>query len=133
MNVPPVIWVAVGGALGSAARYGVSVAFDTTVAGRTFPWATFLVNLVGSAVLAVVAVLVSYLGERDFAFVYHLLGVGLCGGFTTFSTFERDAFRLLEQDRFSAAGLYMLGSVLAGFGCYLAAHVMMRYICPPPG
>lgn len=133
MNVPPVVWVAVGGAIGSAARYGVSVAFDTTATGRAFPWATFLVNLVGSAVLAVVAALANCLGERDFAFVYHLLGIGLCGGFTTFSTFERDAFRLLEQDRFSAAGLYVLGSVLAGFGCYLAAHVLMRWVCQPRG
>lgn len=133
MSIPPVILVAVGGALGSVARYGVSVALDTTAAGRAFPWATFLVNLVGSAVLAVVAVLVTYLGERDFAFVYHLFGIGLCGGFTTFSTFERDAFRLLEQDRFSAAGFYVLGSVLAGFGCYLVAHVVMRWVCPPRG
>jgi len=130
-GLPPVLLVALGGAVGSAARYGMSVALDTTAAGRSFPWATLLVNVIGSAVLGVVVALVQHFGEREYAAWYYLLGVGMCGGFTTFSTFERDAYRLVEQGRLVAMGLYLTLSVVLGYGGYLAATAAAVRLLPP--
>jgi CrcB protein len=84
--------VALGGALGSVLRYLT----DQHIARRaksTFPWGTLTVNTVGSAILGVLTAW-SLHGTEPGA-VRALLGVGLCGGLTTFSTFSYETLRLL--------------------------------------
>lgn len=130
-GVPPILLVAIGGALGSSARYGISVVLEATPAGRSFPWATLLVNVVGSAVLGVVVAFVQHFGEREYAGWYYLFGVGLCGGFTTFSTFERDAHRLVEQGRLAGMGVYLTLSVVLGYLSYLGAAAGAARLLPP--
>jgi CrcB protein len=99
--------VAVGGALGAAARYGASLIWPEP-AGR-FPWTTFGVNVLGSFALGLV---IATLGHSAMARAF--LGTGVLGGFTTFSTFAWQAEHLLRQDQAGLAFAYLAGSVLSG-------------------
>ncbi|TYL37013.1 fluoride efflux transporter CrcB [Natronococcus pandeyae] len=94
--------VGVGGAVGALGRYTVA----TIVEGDRFPLSTFLVNVVGSFLLGLV--LFSDLGESVRLFV----GVGVCGAFTTFSTFSVDTVRLVEDGHVWTAVVYALGNIL---------------------
>jgi len=94
--------VTVAGALGVAARYGISSAFH----GDALPWATVAINVAGSFLLGVVVV-VDWLSPE----VRTVVGVGLLGGFTTFSAFSLETVQLLERRAWAAAGLYVAASV----------------------
>ena len=89
------IWIAVaaGGALGSMARHGVNILF-AHVLGRAIPYATATVNLVGSAVIGLLAASIAtgrlHMSSEMRTFVF----VGILGGFTTFSSFMLDTFTL---------------------------------------
>ena len=112
------LFVFLGGGGGAVLRFWINrwiVGFEW---GRSFPWATFGINVLGSFVLGVVAVTCAQRpGWRA------LLGVGVCGGFTTFSTFSVESLNLIEQERYAAAAGYVIGSVLAGL---LGAWAGMR-------
>ncbi|QEL13596.1 fluoride efflux transporter CrcB [Limnoglobus roseus] len=106
--------VMLGGGLGANARFWLGVWFKDRGWTEFFPWHTFLINVLGSFVLGVVAM--AY--EHRPAW-YHFLGVGICGGFTTFSTFSLETLVMMEKDRWLAATGYAVGSVLAGiFGAW---------------
>jgi CrcB protein len=99
-----VLFVMGGGAVGSALRYLTGVMLP--VAAGTFPWPTFVVNVFGSFILGVIATAATHhdVLSRQQAL---LLGTGLCGGFTTFSTFSVESVALFEQDRLDLAALYI--------------------------
>jgi CrcB protein len=105
------LWVAIGGAVGAAARYGVA----EWAGGRwgwTFPWGTLAVNVTGSLAIGV---LMPLLLSRGVDPAYRLLLVtGFLGGYTTFSAFSLEALALLEARRWDAAAMYILGSVMLG-------------------
>ncbi len=103
--------VAAGGALGSVARWGVDELLATTPGA--FPWATFTVNVSGSLALGALMVVVLEVrpGSR---YLRPFAGVGLLGGWTTFSAYALDARTLLAVDRTATAALYVGGSLLAG-------------------
>lgn len=105
--------VAAGGALGSLARYAVGVALPHEPGG--FPWATLVVNVVGSFLLGVLTALVlSTWSRRPLA--QHFLGVGVLGGFTTFSAYSLELRDLLAADRPVLALLYAALTLAAGLG-----------------
>ena len=107
--VRDVLLVAVGGAIGSALRFWLS----DLIAHHTYrEVGTGTVNLIGSLVLGVVVGWVSQRGPATG--LQMLVGVGLLGGFTTFSTWMIQAAGLLEATRFAAAGLYLFGSIALG-------------------
>jgi fluoride exporter len=109
-----VLLVALGGAVGSVARYGVGVAAARWF-GLAFPWGTLAVNLVGSLAIGMLAVRVGPADENTRL----LLGVGLLGGFTTFSAFSLETVRLMEHQP-GLAVLYVAASLLLGVGaCWL--------------
>jgi len=108
--------VFVGGGLGAAARWGASRAVGPFDATEDFPWATFGINVVGSALLGALAAV-----AKDRPLPWLLLGVGVCGGFTTFSTFGWELLRLVEAGRTAAAFGYACASVVGGFSGVLAA------------
>ena len=84
----PVALVGYGSAVGGMLRYVVGRWIDTRPGAGSFPWGTFAVNVSGSFILAVLALVVlerAAPGRRE---VYLLLGTSFCGGFTTFSTLE---------------------------------------------
>lgn len=110
------LYVAIGGALGALARYGLA-GWVHDWAGARFPWGTFAVNvlgclLVGFAVRALEGVL---WGPEARAF----LAIGVLGGFTTFSTFGYETIALLEGGEWARAGLYAFGSLGLGLAAVL--------------
>ncbi len=101
--------VALGGALGSVARYLVGLAV-------TFPFGTLAVNVIGSAAIGVLWA--SQTDKTGAAMVFLMFGV--LGGFTTFSSFSLDVLRLLGDGRFVAAGAYACASFFVSiYACYL--------------
>ena len=122
------VLVLVGGGLGSAARYlaGVWIARHL---GAAFPWGTLSVNVAGSFLIGLLATVADEAGGiGPHARVF--LVVGVLGGFTTFSSFSLETWRLAEQHRLGWAALYVLASValsLAGLALGIAlARLLMR-------
>ena len=119
------LFIMLGGAIGSALRYLVNSACQS-VQWLSMPWGTLSVNVVGCFLLG----LLIGLGERYTSFpkeVYLMLTVGLCGSFTTFSTFAADFFRLYDAGQFVHALAYLAASVLLGFAVFaLARYVVVR-------
>ena len=125
-----VLWIALGGALGSLARFYLSEAVGL-LAGPAFPWGTLLVNVSGSFVIGVVA---GGGGEHgrwiESAFARQFVMVGVCGGYTTFSAFSLQTVGLIETGEIGRAGAYVLASValclLATWAGYAAAAALTR-------
>jgi CrcB protein len=106
--------VFIGGGLGSVARHGVNVGTARAFSGA-FPLATFIVNVVGSFVMGLLAAWFAF--RADMAGSQHLrllLTTGFLGGFTTFSTFSLDAAFLIERDAYATAAAYVVLSVVLG-------------------
>jgi CrcB protein len=110
--------VFVGGGVGSVARYLTSTWMASRF-GPAFPWGTFTVNLVGSFLIGLLATLADERGAIS-PQTRLLLVVGLLGGFTTFSSFSLETWRLAEQGDLAPALLNVLGNVALG----LAAVVL---------
>jgi CrcB protein len=107
----PMILVAIGGAAGSLGRYWAGLAIARLL-GESFPWGTLVINLVGSFVIGAAAALTAsggrYAGDSTLRL---LVMTGLCGGFTTFSSFSLQTMALLRAGDMMAAGLNIMGSV----------------------
>jgi CrcB protein len=103
--------VGLGGTLGTLARYELSVALPSP--GGGFPWAIFAVNVVGALILGAVTTLVL---ERwpPTRYVRPLVGIGFCGGLTTFSTWMVDATQLVDNHHVMTAVGYLVGTLVAG-------------------
>jgi CrcB protein len=115
--------IAVGGGIGSIARYGLARAMPTPPGG--FPWATFVTNVVGCAVLGGLMYLVLEVWPPS-RYRRPFIGVGICGGFTTFSTAMVETRGLLDGSHLATAGLYLLSSVVLGVCAVLAGAVTAR-------
>jgi CrcB protein len=104
-----VAWVAVGlaGGCGAVAR-ALLTHFVNVHAGRAFPYGTLAVNLSGAVVLGVIA------GSGLSGDALRIVGIGLVGAYTTFSTWMFDSDRLAREGRRTAAALYLAASVLLG-------------------
>jgi CrcB protein len=103
--------VVLGAVVGAPARYWVDQAVQRRV-DSVFPWGTFAVNVSGSLLLGVVLGLVQR-GAAPAA-VSTLLGTGLCGAFTTFSSFGYETVRLVEDGSFRDAALNVAASIAGG-------------------
>jgi CrcB protein len=119
--MPVVLAVAIGGALGSLARYGL----DRVIERRSFsifPWSTFTINATGCLLIGVI---IAALVDRHNtpAWIRTGLVIGVLGGYTTFSTFAQEGLDLFEEGRSAVALAYVLGSVVVGL---LAVHVGAR-------
>ncbi|MFI1394700.1 fluoride efflux transporter FluC [Streptomyces sp. NPDC020681] len=111
--------VAVGAAFGAPLRYLT----DRAVQARhdsVFPWGTFVVNAAGSMVLGAVA------GATVSSGTYALLGTGLCGALTTYSTFSYETLRLAERGRRFLAAANVAASVLVGLGSVFLGEELAR-------
>ncbi len=124
MNLQLALSVAVGGAIGSLARYWVGIG-SMKLFGLAFPWGTLIINVVGSFLIGAFAESFALRWDAPQA-VRVFLTVGICGGFTTFSTFSLDAYLLMERGELWTAGAYMLGSVVLSIGALLAGLHLMR-------
>ena len=120
--IQTLLQVAMGGALGSAARYLVNVT-AMRLLGPGFPWATVAVNVAGSFLMGV---LVVSLAHRDAMRLAPFLMTGVLGGFTTFSAFSLDAVLLLERGEWGQAAAYVVASVALSIGACLFGLALMR-------
>jgi fluoride exporter len=115
------LWVAIGGALGSMARYGIN-GFIPQKTG-VFPWATLIINVSGSFVIGILGALTTSEGKmtpRSQVLATQLLITGVCGGYTTFSSFSLQTLNLLRDGEwFYAAGNILLSVIL----CMIAVWI----------
>lgn len=103
--------VAAGGALGAAGRFGAAKALPS--APDEFPWSTFLVNATGCLLLGLLMVCALDVWPTS-RYLRPFLGIGLLGGFTTFSTYALETRNLVAEHEQQLAGVYLVGSVAAG-------------------
>jgi CrcB protein len=121
-----VLYIALGGALGAVARYGVG-SWVHSWAGSAFPWGTFAINAAGSFLIGFT---LRYLeGISAAPELRALITVGILGAFTTFSTFSYETFALLQNGAWGRAGAYAVGSLVVGLvavgsGLALGARVL---------
>ena len=124
LNPQLVIAVAFGGAIGSVARYFVGIA-SGKVFGLGFPWGTLIINVVGSFLIGVLAELLALKWDLPQAARVFLI-VGVCGGFTTFSTFSLEAAVLMERGQLWPAASYIAGSVVLSIAALFAGLHLIR-------
>lgn len=114
------LMIFLGGGCGSLMRYAVG----TLIPSAAFPWATFAVNALGSFAIGLFGGLAARFGWSEG--VRLALTVGLCGGFTTFSTFSKESLALAESGRWSAFGAYVVGSLLLGLAAVALGYYLAR-------
>ena len=116
--------VAAGGALGALARYGALVLWPTPRGG--FPWTVFVVNVSGCALIGALMVLTVERGRVTHPLVRPFLGVGVLGGFTTFSTYAAGVSDLLVRQEVLTAMAYAAVTAAAALGAVRAAAAATR-------
>jgi CrcB protein len=117
--------IALGGGLGSLARYLVARALPAEPGAM--PWATFLINVAGCAALGALMVYVTQVWPPR-RYVRPFWGVGFLGGFTTFSTYTVELRGLLDHRAWAVAAGYGLGSLAAGLVAVWAGAAGARYL-----
>jgi len=122
--MPHAFLVMIGGAIGALLRYEVGrQALQRLDPG--FPWGTLIVNLAGGLLMGVLA---GYMFTRTppNQALWMFVGVGLLGGFTTFSAFSFDLFAMLQQGRTMVAAVYATASVIGALGLLFAGYGLAR-------
>src|SRR5580700_3393642 len=124
------LWVAVGGALGSTARFWLA-AFVAEILGPQFPWGTILINIVGSFVIGFFATFSGPGGRMVASFnVRAFVMVGICGGFTTFSAFSLQTLDLARENHWAQAGGNIVLSVVMCVIAVWAGHALATAMIP---
>lgn len=113
-----------GGGIGSALRYAVQLLMHERIVAYNFPWATFGVNIVGSFLIGLFYAVSAKFNLSDE--VRLLLTAGLCGGFTTFSTFSNDNLIMLRNGEWFLCLVYVILSVALGIAACLLGGSIVR-------
>ena len=121
-----VLCVGAGGFVGAVSRYGLGL----IPLASGLPLVTLLINLVGSVVIGAVAEAASLTPTALPREAVLFLKVGLCGGFTTFSTFSLETLELIEGGQWAVAGGYALASVVLCVAGVLAGKLLARMLMP---
>ena len=126
------LWVAIGGALGSMARFWMA-AFVAEILGPQFPWGTILINILGSFVIGFFATFTGPGGRFVVSFdARAFVMVGICGGFTTFSAFSLQTLDLARSGHWLwAAGNVVLSVVLCLLAVWLG-YLLAATLNPAP-
>jgi len=120
------ILVGLGGAIGSMARYGVGVAAARLVPGTPWPWATLGVNVLGGLLMGLLVGAMAQRGGSGQETVRVLAGVGVLGGFTTFSAFSLETAMMIERRQFGMAGAYVAISVGVSIAALMVGLTVAR-------
>src|SRR5262249_41114930 len=119
--MPVFLAVALAGAVGASARYGLDLAFSRDA--HHIPWVAFAINISGSFALGV---LVAALDAHPHPAARPVLTIGLLGAYTTFSTLSLETYRLLDRGHVALAAGYALGSLAAGLAAVTAGVAVGR-------
>ncbi len=122
-----ILCVGAGSCLGGMARYGVGKLVQQIAGTTLFPWGTFTVNVTGCFIIGLICGWLDR-GVALSAAMRLFLTVGFCGGFTTFSTFANENYMLLQGSHPLLSPLYLLCSLVAGFGAVYAGYVLPRLL-----
>lgn len=120
MMLKNLLLVAIGGALGSVSRYLIGVIINQ----NNFPYATLVVNMVGSFCIGLI--MAYLLKQQENNFWRLLLTTGFCGGFTTFSTFTWETLQLLQQHKIFTAVIYAAISFIAGIAAVFTGYYIIK-------
>lgn len=128
VSVPALCAVAVGGAIGALARYGLTVAFPTSPG--SFDLATFIANIVGGLLIGVLMVIVTEVAP-GISMIRPFFGIGILGGFTTFSTYIVDIGRAANAGATLLAVVYAFATMTAALlaaalGMYATRRALVR-------
>ena len=127
-----VLWsygfVAIGGALGAMARFGLNVLMQRDIA---FPWGTLAANLLGCLVMGMVAQLVATSTWFNTAGIvpdqYRLLfAIGFCGSFTTLSALVMELHTMLQRSELLNSFAYLMATMIGGFACFYLGFALLR-------
>jgi CrcB protein len=121
-----ILIVGFGGFIGTVARFLTSRYFQENVSSL-FPWSTLTINILGSLLIGIVFGISE---KSDFMSpdVRLFLTVGICGGFTTFSTFSNDAFLLLRQEEWMRFAFYMSMSFFFGLLAVYGGRIIIKLL-----
>lgn len=117
--------VMVGGAIGAGARHLIGQIMLARL-GPGFPWWTLSINIVGSLLMGLLIGWLARTGGSDTTRLF--LGVGILGGFTTFSSFSMEFWTLFERGQVAQAAAYIFASVIVGIAVCGAGLLMMRQV-----
>ncbi|MDE3144732.1 MAG: fluoride efflux transporter CrcB [Bacteroidota bacterium] len=120
MTLKNFILVAVGGSIGSVLRY----LFAVTIKHEYFPFSTFIVNILGSFIIGLIMGIASK--HAGFGEWRLFLATGICGGFTTFSSFSWESINLLEQQRYLSFTYYLTGTLFLGLTATLIGYLIIK-------
>lgn len=120
--IQTLLQVAIGGAVGASARYLTNVA-ALRAFGPGFPYATLIVNVLGSFLMGVLVVVLAQRFDNRFV---PLLMTGVLGGFTTFSAFSLDAVSLWDRGQVGSAAIYVGASVILSLAALVAGLAVAR-------
>ena len=117
--------IAIGGAVGSLARYGTAVVFAGPPDRTTFPWGTLAANLIGCLLIGYInGLLLDKVLRPEMRF---LLTIGFLGGYTTFSTFGYETATFLRDGSYARAAAYVMLSNIAGIVLVFAGLALARF------
>ena len=116
--------VGIGSFIGGSLRYGISTLMKQ-VCHQGFPWGTLLVNLLGCLVIGVLFAVFSKYSSLSSPWCL-LLTTGLCGGFTTFSTFANESLQMLQNGQWASFMAYVSISIMAGIGLTALGYWVMK-------
>ncbi len=124
------LFVAVGGAIGAMARFGLNVFLQRDV---EYPWGTLTANLLGCLVMGFIAQLISGTAWFNDAGIipdqYRLLfAVGFCGSFTTLSSLVLEMNTMLQKNEIFYSFSYFVGTLIGGFACFYLGIMCVRMI-----
>jgi len=121
-----ILIVGFGGFVGTVARFLTSRYFQENITS-VFPWSTLFINIAGSLLIGFIYGL-SEKGDFLSSDVRLFLTVGICGGFTTFSTFSNDAFLLLRQDEWIRFAFYTSMSFFLGLLAVYGGRIIIKLL-----
>ena len=121
-----ILLVALGGAIGASARYGLNVGFGRLAPGAQWPWATLTANLVGGLLMGVLVGWLAHRGGAAQEQIRLFAAVGVLGGFTTFSAFSLETALMLERGKLGLAAVYVGVSVVAATGALFVGLAISR-------